>query len=222
MPRRPTRTPIEVTLPELLAFEGEELTAGERYDAVELRGLDLSGSSAPDLRFLECGLVDCRLDGAVLRGAQLADSVLADVRATSLDVAESSWRDVVVRDCRFGALSAAGSTLNRVRFSGGKVDFVNLRGSELTDVRFEGLRLGEVDLGLAQLRRVQFVDCRVDSLNVSGATLDQLDLSRATLQVVEGIGSLAGATVSRVQLTELAPALAEHLGIQVAELSGPR
>jgi len=67
MPRRPTT--IKVSLPELAAFEGAGLTAGERYEAVELRGLDLSGCRAADVRFLDCGLSDLRFDGAVLRGA---------------------------------------------------------------------------------------------------------------------------------------------------------
>src|SRR6478752_2581268 len=68
--------PIEVSLPDLEPFPGGELAAGEDYDALDLRGLDLSGQVGRDARFLECALTDCRIDETDLRGARLSDCVL--------------------------------------------------------------------------------------------------------------------------------------------------
>ena len=48
-------------------------------------------------------------------------------------------------------------------------------------------------------------------------SLSDVDLRRLEMRVVSGVGSLAGATISGEQLTELAPLLAQHLGLQVED-----
>lgn len=210
---------VEVTLPALTALDAAAVQAEGDYDAVELRGLDLTGLDAPDVRFLGCGLYDCRLDDAVLARARLAECVVTGLQANRVELVSSSWRTVVVSDCRFGALLAPASTLTRVRVIGGKLDLVNLRGARLSEVRFEECRLGEVDVGAAQLRRVSFVGCQVDRLVLSGSRLEEVDVSTSELHRVDGVESLSGAVISTAQLAELAPAFAAHLGVRVG--SGP-
>ena len=216
-----------MTLPELASFAGGTLATGGDYDAVEFRDLDLSGQSAGNARFLECGIFGCRLDQATLRRGHFVDCVLDESQATSLDVADSSWRDTVISSCRFGALVAHGSDMTRVQVTGGKLDYVNLRGGTATDVVFKGCLLGEIDVGAAQLSRLRFVDCEIELLDVSGARLDEVDLSRSELRRITGLANLAGAVISERQAAELASAFARHLGVRIAateteEVSGGR
>ncbi|HST80884.1 MAG TPA: pentapeptide repeat-containing protein [Kineosporiaceae bacterium] len=216
MPQKPVK-PIEVVLPELTPFDGDRLEADGDYDSLEFRGLDLSEQEASGARFLECAVVDCRLDGSRFRRAHFIDCTLTSLRSSGLHLSQATWREVVMSDCRIGAFSADGSKLTRLRVVGGKYDYLNLRSAVLDDVSFEGCRLDEVDLSEANARNVRFVDCRIEQLNVSGASLDDLDLSKAEIHVLLGTSSLAGAVISQVQLMDLAAVLAGHLRIRVSD-----
>jgi uncharacterized protein YjbI with pentapeptide repeats len=204
-----------MTLPELTHFTGGMLRPDIDYDAVEFRGLDLSGQDAVGASFLECGMFGCRLDESVLRRCHMVDCEWDDVQATSLDIADSSWRGTRVSGCRIGALIATGAAMSAVTFTGGKLDYVNLRGSRLTDVTFHGCRLDELDVGNARMDRVAFVDCRIDVIEFHGAQLTGVDLSASELHRLGGVDSLAGAAISDTQLADLAATFAEHLGVRV-------
>jgi uncharacterized protein YjbI with pentapeptide repeats len=92
---------------------------------------------------------------------------------------------------------------------------VNLREATLTQVQFLDTRIGELDLGSAELSEVRFVGCEVSRLVVTGARLADVDLRGVELTALEGVGALAGATISEAQLAQLGPAFAEHLGVRV-------
>jgi len=64
---------------------------------------------------------------------------------------------------------------------------------------------------------VTFDGCRLVAPDFSQARLKNVDLSRAELVAPKGLASLSGATISRLQLFDLAPALAHQLGITVAD-----
>ena len=210
------RRPGDVHLPDLTPFTGDLEPEGD-YDGVELRGRDLTGQSADNARFLECRIVGCVLDDANLQRAQLAETVLEEVRAHTLRAIESGWRDVALTSCRLGAVTAYGSQLTRVRISGGKLDYLNLREATLTDVVLEDCTIGELDLVGAKLTRVTFEGCRVAVLDVTRAALTGVDLRGAELSGLHGLASLRGATITSGQLLDLAPALAEHLGLTIAD-----
>ena len=206
----------DVNLLDLTPYVGDLEPDGD-YDGLELRDLDLSGQRAENARFLACLLAGCVLDDAELDRAQIAHSVLADLRAHTLQAIESGWRDVAITECRLGAVTAYGAQLTRVRITGGKLDYVNLRGAALTDVVIEDAAIGELDLVGARLTRVTFERCRVGQLDVTRATLDRVDLRGAELAVLRGLAHLRGATITPDQLTDLSPSLASHLGLTVAE-----
>jgi uncharacterized protein YjbI with pentapeptide repeats len=209
------QAPAEMALPELTPHSGEPLETHGDYDAVAFTDLDLSGQNANNTRLLDCALVRCRADGLQLRRARFAEALVADLQATTIDLAESVWRDSLVTGGRIGAAVASNAKLMRVRFRGVKLDFLNLRGATLQDVVFQDCLLGEVDATDARLTDVDFSGSRVDILGVRNATLARVDLSRAALQTLSGLEHLRGAIVSAAQLTDLAPLLADHLGIVV-------
>jgi uncharacterized protein YjbI with pentapeptide repeats len=209
------QAPADVALPELTPHPGEPLATHGDYDAVSFTDLDLSAQNANNARFLDCAIVRCRADGLQLRRARVVETVMSDLQAATLDLAGSSWRDSLVTGGRIGAVAASSATLMRVRFRGVKLDFLNLRGATLRDVVFENCVLGELDASDATLTDVDFSGSRVDTLAVRNSTLTRVDLSAATLQTVSGLDHLRGAIVSAPQLIDLAPLLAEHLGIVV-------
>jgi uncharacterized protein YjbI with pentapeptide repeats len=206
-----------VALTELVPADVGDLVAGADLELREFRGLDLAGSDANAARLLECVLVDCRLDGVLLGGARVLGSELSELRATTLGAVRSTWRDVTMTGCRFGAFDATSSSLTDVRISGGKFDFMNLRGATMTRVVVEDCLIGELHLAGASLRTVRFADCRIDSLEMRNATAAELDLRGADLRVVDGVEHLRGARISEAQLQQLAPALAEHVGLLVGD-----
>ena len=187
------------------------------YDEVRFSGADLLGADAGGARFL-----DCLLDGADLTEAHLKDTRWTDcrferVRGVGTELVEASLLDCELVEPRLGAVAAYGSSWRRVTVRGGKVDYLNLRGARLREVRFEDCVLLEPDFADATLTDVTFDGCVLTTAQWSKAKLSKVDLSGARLVAPQGLTSLRGATIGRVQLIELADAFADQLGIRVKE-----
>ena len=192
------------------------VTADGDYDGEVFTG-DLSGQEAGNARFLECPFDGCDLSELRAPRARFADTTLYAVHGAGVDLAEIEWLDCAVSGARLGAVQLYGAELRRVRFEGGKIEFLNLRGATLREVQFVDCLLTEPDFGAATLEKVGFEGCRLVSPDFSQATMKDVDLSAADLVAPRGLTSLAGATISRLQLLDLAPALADQLGIRVAD-----
>jgi uncharacterized protein YjbI with pentapeptide repeats len=202
-------------LPDLAGFDGDRLDRGGDYDAIAFVGLDLAGQDASDARFMECRLERCSIDGMSLQRARFIGTLLADNHGASVDLAESTWRESRITGGRIGSVILTGATWNGIRARGARLGFVNLAGARLEEVVLEQCRIDTLDLRLAHLRSVTFIDCTIEALNVAGASLSNVDLTGAALRSLVGVESLGGAIVSREQLSDLAPVLAEQLGIEV-------
>ena len=192
------------------------LSPDTEYDTETLTG-DHTGAWAERARFLECTLEDCDLTEARLPRARFTDTRLVRVTGTGTDLSETEWLDCTVTASRLGAVQMYAATMRRVRFEGGKIDFLNLRGARLREVRFVDCILTELDLAEALLTDVTFEGCRLLTPDFGRARLSGVDLTAADLVAPKGVASLSGATVSRLQLLDLAPALAAELGISVEE-----
>lgn len=213
--RRATAPEHERSLPDLVPFDGDHLTAGGDYDAVDFVDGDFTGQDAADARILACRLRRCCLERLSLRRARILDSLMREVHGASVDLADSTWRGSHLSRARFGAMGLAGATWDGVRVRDSKLGFVNLAGARLEDVAFEGCEIGGLDAQAAQLRSVTFAGCTIDEINVSEATLFGVDLSAARLRSLIGVENLKGAIVSQQQLLDLAPILAAQLGLEV-------
>jgi hypothetical protein len=62
---------------------------------------------------------------------------------------------------------------------------------------------------------VSFAGTRIGRLELSGSKLEDVDLRGASLADIGTLEGLRGATITLDQLLEIAPALAEGLGIKV-------
>jgi len=184
---------------------------GVRFAALALPRLDLPGAEIIGARF--GGL---SVDDLDLKGARLSEVELDQVDVPVVRAARSRWRDVQVTG-RIGSMEAYEAELRSVHFVGCKLSFVNLRGAELLDVAFTDCLIEELDLVQATARRVSFTGTRVSRLNLQQSTLEHVDLRGGQFEDFQGLDGLRGATISPLQLSLLAPLLAQERGIKIED-----
>jgi uncharacterized protein YjbI with pentapeptide repeats len=193
-----------------------ELAPDEDYEGVHFDGLDLDAPRAPSSRFMECAFTQVTMQDGRLRRARFNDVWLRGVRLTATELSDSNWIDATIIGSVAAGVVAHGSRLRHVTFRGCKLQGVNFRAATLTEVIFDDCMLREVDFGGATLRRCKFPGSQLHETDFSQVTLDKVDLRGAELGIIITPGALSGATITPVQLAELAPLLAEHAGITVA------
>ena len=170
--------------------EADELTAGEMVEDLALVEADLSGG---DLSALT--LLSCRFSEVFANDTDLAAARLVDSRIGAWELYDADVESLLIEDCRLG--------------------FTNLAGTTVRDLLIRATRIDELDLSGIDAQRVRFEDCRVGTLRLHDGSLSDVDLRGLEMTVVSGVGSLAGATVNSQQLSELAPLLAQQLGLRV-------
>lgn len=195
-----------------------ELGQGGDHEGLLFAGTHLTDVAAPRSRFDECLLDGVVAEGGTWRGSSLRDVEWRDGRVVGLDLSATEWLDVTVTGAVFAGVEAYDADLRRVTFRGCKLDGVNLRGATLRQVVFDGCLLRDIDLGGAELIDVAFPGSAVRDARLERARLSRTDLRGTTeLEIVAGVGSLGGATVTSAQLMALAPLLAHDLGLLVED-----
>ena len=214
--RQSTRPPAidPVVVGSLLPGDPRELRRSAELEAVRFSGLNTGALDLAAATLTECRLAQVTATETDLQGARLREVEFDRVELPVVRAARSQWRNVQVTG-RLGSLEAHEAQWRGVHFVDCKLNYVNLRGAELLDVAFTDCTVDDLDLLDADLRRVRFSGTRVTNLDVETATLRDVDLREATLENVAGPTSLRGATISPMQLSLLAPLLAEALGIRV-------
>jgi len=193
------------------------MAPGESYDSAHFDGLDLTGPDASGSRFLDCAFTRVSIQDGRLRRARFTDVWLRDVRLMSTILAETTWVDAAVIGSAAAGVEAFGAQLRRVSLRGCKLDSVNFREAALVDVTFDNCVLRDVDFAGATLTRTAFPGSRLAAANLARVTLDQVDLRGAELGLTIDPGCLRGAIVTTAQLGEIAPLLAESIGLIVAD-----
>ena len=197
--------------------EADELTAGEMVEDLELVEADLSGGDLSALTLLSCRFSEVFANDTDLATARLVDCRLERLSATYLHSPRSTWRTVELVDSRIGAWELYDADVESVLIEDCRLGFANLAGTAVRDLLIRATRIDELDLSGIDAQRVRFEDCRVGTLRLHGGSLSDIDLRGLEMTVVNGVGSLAGATISSGQLSELAPLLAQHLGLRVED-----
>ena len=197
--------------------EADEFAAGEMVEDLQLVEADLSGADLSALSLLSCRFSEVFANDTDLAAARLVDCRLERLSATYLHSPRSTWRTVELVDSRIGAWELYDADVESLLIEDCRLGFVNLAGTAVRDVLIQGTRIDELDLSGIDARRVRFEDCRVGTLRLHGGSLSDVDLRGMEMRTVSGVGSLAGATVSSGQLSELAPLLAQHLGLRVTD-----
>ena len=187
------------------------------YDGLHFDQLSLDEPRAASSRFIECAFTRVSFQGGRLQRARFTDVLMRDVRLIATGLAETQWTDVALVASMAAGAEVFGAELRRVTFRGCKLDSVNFRGAVFTDVSFEDCVLREVDFGGATLLRVSFAGCTLTGADFTRAACTEVDLRGAKLGITAGWESLRGVTIDSGQLVTLAPYLARHLGITVAD-----
>jgi uncharacterized protein YjbI with pentapeptide repeats len=200
----------------LIPFEGD-LEPDQDYEGLRFADAAFDEAAAGGCHFLDCGFSSVSFGGGRLRKSRFTDVTLREVRFVATDLAETGWQDTTATGCALAGVQAFSAALRRVVFRDGKLDSVNLRQATFTDVAFEDCVLRDVDFGGATLLRVSFAGCALTGADFTKATCTEVDLRGARLGITAGYESLRGVTIDSVQLVGLAPYLARHLGITVAD-----
>jgi uncharacterized protein YjbI with pentapeptide repeats len=194
------------------------------YDRVLFSGPVFTEAEADRARFVECAFTGgTGFDGGRLRRARLSDVWFGESRLVAADLAETALTDVWFNGCVFAGVQAFSCTGRRVLLRGCKLDSVNFRDAKLTDVVFDDCVLRDVDFGSARLQRVRFPGSQLTGLDFTHASCRDVDLRGARLGTEEtpgikaGYDSLSGTRIDMPQLMTIAPLLADHLGITVAD-----
>ena len=212
--------PPALTAPDLSRLrdgEADELTAGEMVEDLELVEADLSGGDLSALTLLSCRFSEVFANDTDLAAARLVDCRLERLSATYLHSPRSTWRTVELVDSRIGAWELYDADVESLLMENCRLGFTNLAGTTVRDLLIRATRIDELDLSGIDAQRVHFEDCRVGTLRLHGGSLRDVDLRGLEMRTVSGVGSLAGATVSSGQLSELAPLLAQHLELRVTD-----
>ena len=130
--------------PDLADDQPETVEFGDLVDVI-VTDADWAGKRAPGFSARRTELRTCRLTGAELAEATIADVTFAECRIDLAGLRHSTLERVVFRDCRMGECDLYGATLKDVLFercelreatlSGLKLERVELRGCDLTGVR---------------------------------------------------------------------------------------
>jgi uncharacterized protein YjbI with pentapeptide repeats len=202
-------------LPELNDASTAQLEIDDERERERFVDIDLSGRDLMGIKFAECELDGVSLSDADLRSARFIESRLTRVNAPVLRAPLSTWREVVIEHSRVGSGELFESSWRSVSIQHCKIGYLNLRAAELIDVEFIDCVIDELDLGGSRATRVAFTGTSIAALDVARATLTDFDLRGVELRSVRGLESLRGATITELQLAELAPLLADHFGITV-------
>ncbi|MBD8205675.1 pentapeptide repeat-containing protein [Microbacterium sp. CFBP 8790] len=186
-------------------------------EGLSFRDLRLDGLDLESAELTLCRIEGLRAPEVTLRYAHVSESALSGWDVPIVRSARTTWRDVEIEGSRTGSLEAYESTWNGVHFVNCRLGFVNLRGSHLQDVAFTDCTIDELDLGQSKLTRFAANGTRISQLIVEQATLQHTDLRGAELEGLAGLSALRGATISSMQVQQLAPLLAADRGITVRD-----
>ena len=180
-------------------------------------GFEFGGASMRDL-----DVTDARLHGGRIRAVRAERASMSGVRVrsaelTGCELGSLRWTGGRVSRARFDACRLLGA-----RFEGVAMEHVIFTGCRLDYARFDGIRAaGPVLFVRCSLREAQFTDCSLAGCLFDGCDLFQAgfgqgfyrgcDLRGNDLSAVTGAQHLRRAVIDRVQLPQLAEALAAEL-----------
>ncbi|MDD9376905.1 pentapeptide repeat-containing protein [Streptomyces sp. ZAF1911] len=196
-------------------FTGEIEREGT-YEWLHFDGSAFEDVQGGSTQFSESAFSSATFERGHYRRSRFDDVWMHTVRMVGTDLAETTWLDSECTASVFAGTEIHVSEMHRTVFHQCKFDSVNLRGSTLKDVAFVDCLLRDVDFGGAMLTGVSFPGSTLDVARFDKATVTRVDLSEAlALGIASGIEALKGATISSIQLLDLAPALARHVGLTV-------
>jgi uncharacterized protein YjbI with pentapeptide repeats len=188
------------------------------YEWLRIEDRTIDDVDAGMARFNESVLSSVAFTGGRLRRARLDTVWMHNIRTVGTDLAETTWLDTECISSLLAGTQFYGAHVQRAVFHRCKFDSVNLRAAKLRDVAFVDCLLRDVDFAGATLTGVSFPGTTLDRVDFTKATLARVDLrGAASLSITSGADALRGAVISTPQLFDLAPVLAQHVGLIVKD-----
>lgn len=202
----------------LQPFTDTTLDRDGDYDSVHFNGCAFEDVDGGSTTIGESVFSSVTFTRGRYRRTQFDDVWMHTVRWIGSDLAESGWMDAEFISGLLAGVELFGSQMRRVTFHHCKFDSVNFRTARLRDVSFNGCLLRDVDFSGAALTGVTFPGSTLDQVRIDNAKLTDVDLREAgSLGFASGLEALRGATISTTQLLDLAPSLAQVLGLTVKD-----
>lgn len=182
-------------------------------------------------------LVDIDAVNCNIPALDLNDALLEKMQFTGSHFSRITMRDVVAKQTDFSSASLDSGSIVRVQFTNCRMMGVDFNRTSLHDVVFRSCKLDLANFRQADLRRVQFIDCTLVETDFGGSTLTSIEFQSSILEAtvfsqakcklvdlrtsqllnLSGWGSLKGASIDGLQLVQVAPYLAQELGISVRD-----
>ena len=211
-PRIPPLELPDLTPSPAATLEPQDLREGERIVG---RGITRLHAARSTIRGCELDLTE--IGELVVDDGRLIDSRVVEPGIATVKSPAATWRQVAITGGRITALEADQARWDQVTMVGTRLGYLNLRDAQLTDVRLAECRIDTLDLSAATVTRLDLAGTQVAELLVYRATLTDADLRGTDLGDVDDPRALAGVALSPSQLLDLAPRLAQALGILVLD-----
>jgi len=203
---------------QLASIELDGLEAQFELEDVRVCSVSLAKADAGSGRFERVYLKDIDFGESKLRAVEFIDVIAERIDAANGDWGGAQLRRTRFSDARLTGLNFAEARIEEVSFKGCKLDYANFRHSAIKQVSFEDCVLTGADFQGASLDATLFSDCQLVEADFSKAKLSLVDLRGSELAFVGSVLGLRGAIIDPLQLMELAPILAQELGITVKDV----
>jgi uncharacterized protein YjbI with pentapeptide repeats len=194
-----------------------ELAPGDELEGIELISLVLDRADAGSVRLERAHLESVDLGCSKLRGVRIIDTASTDLSASGGDWGGAQLSRATFKGGRLTGLSLGEARIEEVGFKDCKLDYANFRHSTIDHVTFDGCLMREADFGGAAISASRFSNCDLGGADFSKAELASVDMAGSSLDIAGSVLALRGAIVDSSQLIELAPRIAQELGITVKD-----
>lgn len=206
----PPRTP---RLPQQLGVWDGDIEAQLELDGALLTGADLA---ACERIYADASKFEkCIFTGANLSAFAATDVVFSRSEAAAMRGYKANLLRVQVSDSRFSGAEFAEGSFEDCTFKNVKFDEAGFRFASFKRVVFEDCVLRNADLSNAKFSHVVFRGCELEGASFVSADCTNVDVSTENLAECKGITGLKGATISELQLIQLAPLFASELGFRI-------
>jgi fluoroquinolone resistance protein len=193
-----------------------ELESESDYTSLSLRDLDLTGRELSEsvfdsTRFARVTLNDTTLDKCQFR----------DTRFDTCSMANAAWKScklgqLQLANCKFTGLRLIEAQLANVLFDNCAGKFAHFNGSVFRKVIFQNCSLPGADFSNCNFQDTMFIGCDLSEALFYDAKLQGTDFRGSTIFGMKAFAKdLSGAIMSEEQVQELAPMMAELLGISL-------
>lgn len=208
----PSRVPADYTDTSRVQFVG-----AETFQNFRLKDTDLTGLSVRALELREGLLENVALSNARLMKISVSDVIFKRPDCTTADFSEGSLLRTSINDGRMTGWDVNQVAFEDVVFRNCKLDMANFRATKLKRVHFMNCVMAEADFLAAELTDVRFESCILEKVEFSHCKMKNVDFRSSQLIDISGWPDLAGSTINTVQLTAIAPYLAQAMKINVED-----